>query len=108
MDYPTLYAIALDYIPIQPTSVPCERVFSSSADTDTKKRSRITAPLMEAIQMLKFNLKHQDESWTALTDDKLLEQPVETDEDLLASLLNDRGDAVLELAIKDDDTTYTY
>ncbi|CAA7267873.1 unnamed protein product [Cyclocybe aegerita] len=34
--FPTLFAIALDYLLIQALAVPCERVFSSSAETDTK------------------------------------------------------------------------
>jgi hypothetical protein len=32
-------------------------VFSSSAETDTKRRNRINPLLMEALQMLKFNYK---------------------------------------------------
>lgn len=47
----------MDYIPIQATSVPSERVFSSSAETDTKRRNRILPELMEALQMLKFFYK---------------------------------------------------
>lgn len=47
----------MDYLPIQPSAVPCERVFSSSADTDVKKRNRIHPTLMEALQMTKFSLK---------------------------------------------------
>jgi len=49
--------MALDYLPIQASAVPCERMFSSSAETDTKKRNRINPTLMEALQMLKFSLK---------------------------------------------------
>lgn len=47
----------MDYLPVQGTSVPCERVFSSSAETDTKQRNRIGATLMEALQMQKYGLK---------------------------------------------------
>jgi hAT family C-terminal dimerisation region len=47
----------MDYLPIQSSAVPCERVFSSSAETDTKKRNRIKPELMEALQVLKFSLK---------------------------------------------------
>jgi hypothetical protein len=47
----------MDYLPIQASAVPCERVFSSSAETDTKKRNRIKPELMEALQVLKFALK---------------------------------------------------
>ncbi|EDQ99992.1 uncharacterized protein LACBIDRAFT_334583 [Laccaria bicolor S238N-H82] len=72
--HPTLYAMALDYLPIQASSVPSERVFSSSAETDTKRRNRIHPVLMEALQMLKFSLKQQrlnfTEGW-AVTEDEL-------------------------------------
>jgi len=49
--------MAMDYLPIQASAVPCERIFSSSAETDTKRRNRIGPLLMEALQMLKFHLK---------------------------------------------------
>ena len=55
--FPTIFRIAMDYLPIQASAVPCERVFSSSAETDTKKRNRISPALMEALQVLKFSLK---------------------------------------------------
>jgi hypothetical protein len=59
MEFPTLFSIAMDYLPIQATSVPCERVFSSAKDTDTVKRNRISPVLMEALQMLKYSLKKE-------------------------------------------------
>ena len=55
--FPTLFAMAMDYLPIQSSSVPCERAFSSSAETDTKKRNRIHPALMEALQLLKYAYK---------------------------------------------------
>jgi len=55
----------MDYLPIQASSVPCERVFSSAAETDTKKRNRISPALMEALQMLKFLLKKKRLDFTA-------------------------------------------
>jgi len=57
--FPTLFAMAMDYLPIQATAVPCEQIFSSSAETDTKRRSRISALLMEALQILKFRFKKE-------------------------------------------------
>lgn len=57
--------MAMDFLPIQATSVPCERVFSSSADTDTKKRNRILPDLMEALQIYKFGLKHDTIDFTS-------------------------------------------
>jgi hypothetical protein len=62
--YPTIYQIALDYLPIQATSVPCERVFSSSAETATKKRNRLHPILFEAMQILKFGYKKERLNFT--------------------------------------------
>ncbi|KIK21591.1 hypothetical protein PISMIDRAFT_59191, partial [Pisolithus microcarpus 441] len=57
--YPIVFTIALDYLPIQVSSVPCKHVFSSSSETDTKKHNCITPALMEALQMLKYGLKKE-------------------------------------------------
>jgi hypothetical protein len=40
------------------TSVPSERVFSSSGRTDTAARNRLSPALMEALQILKFNRRN--------------------------------------------------
>jgi hypothetical protein len=63
-EFPTLFGIALDYLPIQASSVPCERVFSSAKETDTLKRNRIHPVLMEALQTLKFSLKKERFNFT--------------------------------------------
>ena len=55
--YPTLFWITMDYLPIQVSSVPCEHVFLSSAETMTKHQNRISPVLMKALQMMKFFLK---------------------------------------------------
>ncbi len=47
----------MDVLPIQGTSVPCERVFSSSKETDTARRNRLTPEMMEALQILKFTIR---------------------------------------------------
>jgi hypothetical protein len=47
----------MDFLPIQASAVPCERVFSSSAETDGKKRNRLAFDLMEALQIRKYGLK---------------------------------------------------
>jgi hypothetical protein len=55
--FPTVYANALDYLPIQASAVPCEWVFSSSSKTDTQKQNCLSPMLMEALQIIKFILK---------------------------------------------------
>ena len=67
--YPRIFRLAMDIIPIQASSVACERVFSSGKQTMTPQRGRISAKLMEALQMLKFSirkespLKFSDMTW---------------------------------------------
>jgi len=56
--------MAMDYLPIQASSVPCERVFSLSAETDTKRRNRLSPLTMEALQMLKFYYKKEHLNFT--------------------------------------------
>lgn len=47
----------MDILPIQATSVPCERVFSSAKETTTPRRNRITPSMMGSLQLLKFSYK---------------------------------------------------
>jgi hAT family C-terminal dimerisation region len=56
--WPTLFKLAMDLIPIQATSVPCERVFSSSKETARARRNRLGPRIMEATQILKFQAKN--------------------------------------------------
>ena len=56
--YPTIFKLAMDVLAIQGSAVPCEHVFSSGKETMSACRSQITNDLMEALQMLKFSLKH--------------------------------------------------
>ncbi|KIK13772.1 hypothetical protein PISMIDRAFT_17758 [Pisolithus microcarpus 441] len=51
MQFPALFAVMVDYLPIQVSSVPCKRVFSLSVETDTKKWNQIRPVLMEVLQM---------------------------------------------------------
>ncbi|OJA12305.1 hypothetical protein AZE42_10248 [Rhizopogon vesiculosus] len=63
-EFPTIFWMVMDYLPIQASAVPCECVFSSSVETDTKKCNRISPSLMEALQMLKFHLKKEHLNFT--------------------------------------------
>ena len=84
--------MAMDYLPIQASSVPCEWIFSSSAETNTKKRNRINPLLMETLQMLKFHLKKERLNFTAswiTTEPHMLEDM--PDADLLMLLQGSAG-----------------
>lgn len=87
-DFPTLFAIAIDHLAIQASSVPCERSFSSSAETDTVRRNRINYLLMEATQMLKFGFKNQPFDFTEgfITEEQDMIIPLGDNLDLLAEL----------------------
>ena len=91
----------LDYLPIQASAVPCERVFSSSAETDTKRWNRIHPVLMEALQMLKFSLKQKRLNFTAglATPDCDMEVPMDEEIEVLARA---DTDAILSLIGQDD------
>ena len=47
----------MDILPIQASSVPCERIFSSSKETITARRNGLTPNFVEALQLLKFATK---------------------------------------------------
>jgi hypothetical protein len=56
--FPTLFRLAMDILPIQASSVPCERIFSSSKETTTARRNKLHPNLVEALQVLKFGRKN--------------------------------------------------
>ncbi|CDO71217.1 hypothetical protein BN946_scf184863.g12 [Trametes cinnabarina] len=58
-DFPYLYKVALDILPVPASSVPCERVFSACKDVDTIRRSGLDAAMLEVLQILKFALKQE-------------------------------------------------
>jgi len=106
--YPTIFVIAMDYLPIQASSVPCKRVFSSSAEMDTKWRNHISPLMMEALQMLKFQLQkeHLDfmTGWKTLWEEMIDDDP---EEDLLQKVLlanfQDNLDSLIQTINKDED-----
>ena len=65
--YPHIFKLAMDIIPIQASSVPCERVFSSGKETMAPRQRRISPDLMEALQVLKFSI-HKGSSSLSFTD----------------------------------------
>ena len=62
---------AMDYLSIQGSAVPCERVFSSAKETMSDRRNRILYGLMEQLQMLKFAFnKGETLHFTSGTEEK--------------------------------------
>jgi hypothetical protein len=105
-EFPTLFQIALDYLPIQASSVPCERVFSSAKETDTAKRNRIHPVLMEALQTLKFSLKKERLNFTGGWQTALRDMKTGSTQDFLAHLLTGDSPATTDAllhALSDSD-----
>ncbi|KAG8978537.1 hypothetical protein FRB93_011038 [Tulasnella sp. JGI-2019a] len=55
--FPLLASIALDVLPVQASSIPCERVFTSNKETTTMHCANLSPSLMSALQELKFQYK---------------------------------------------------
>src|SRR6266446_435420 len=91
VEFLMLFKIALDYLSIQASSVPCEQVFSSAKETDTLKCNRIHPVLMEALQTLKFLLKKEwfnfTHGWQTAQSKMERTGNTGTTKDLLAHLL---------------------
>lgn len=51
--------MALDYLAIQGSATPIERVWSSAAETDTKRRNRLAPTRLEALQFLKAGYRRR-------------------------------------------------
>ncbi|KAF8124476.1 hypothetical protein EV363DRAFT_1178050, partial [Boletus edulis] len=80
------------------SAVPCERVFSSSSETNTKKHNHIAPLLMEALQMLKFWLKKDHLNFTKdwVTPQKDMISNEDNDDDLLARLFSTTNKSSLD------------
>jgi hypothetical protein len=78
-----MFLVALDILPVQASSVSCERVFSSSKETITTRRSRLSPALMEVLQVLKFIYKQErldfSSDWISDPNDLLWIPDVTTD-----------------------------
>ncbi|KZP23230.1 hypothetical protein FIBSPDRAFT_737826 [Athelia psychrophila] len=66
--------MALDVLPVQASAVPCERVFSSSKETDALRRSNLSPIVMEMLQILKYRFRRDRISFTEdlVTDEREL------------------------------------
>jgi hypothetical protein len=86
--YPTLSHMARDYLPIQGSSTPSERAFSSGGLTGTKQWNRLKTDVFKSLQLLKSAYRNGHIS--AAND---AEQHLDA---LIAALHNDAGDEVCE------------
>ena len=75
-----LFHLAMDVLPAQATSVPCERVFSSSKETCSLRRSQLGPTTIEMLQVLKHLYKRERLDFTtgllATEEDYTIEGPV--------------------------------
>lgn len=75
-----MYRVALDVLPAQASAVSCERMFSSSKETDTLRRNRLSPEVMEALQILKYFYKQERLNFVsqllAREDDYTIEGPI--------------------------------
>jgi len=103
----------MDILPVQVSAVPCEHVFSSSAEMDTKKCNWISPFLMEALQMLKFAMRqdqfHFIQGWITSQKDmmcvgsdnnSLAQLTVGNDFNIIIKMISEQeGDGVVEYPI---------
>ncbi len=92
----------MDYLPIQASAVPCERIFSSAAETDTKRRSCISPSLFEALQMLKHKLRQNQLDFTSSL---MTPESVMMDDDALADIDASIEKLIDQMCIVDDQSS---
>ncbi|KZT33247.1 hATC-domain-containing protein, partial [Sistotremastrum suecicum HHB10207 ss-3] len=82
--YPTLARIALDVLPVQASSVACERLFSAGKHIATDTRSRLNPEMFEKLQLLKYIWRKGmvDEA----KENEMLEEELEADASLFITL----------------------
>jgi hypothetical protein len=56
-EFPLMFKVALDILPVQASSVSCERIFSSSKETCAMRRNLLSPALLEVLQVLKHVYK---------------------------------------------------
>lgn len=88
--FPILFRVALDVLPAQASAVPCERVFSSSKETDALRRGNLSPTVMEMLQILKFIYRSGridfTQGWVATEEElSVIDVDAEVLEELLAT-----------------------
>jgi hAT family C-terminal dimerisation region len=81
--YPTLALIALDVLPIQASSVPCEHLFSSSKQVATDRRACLGSKRFEEILMMKSVWHGSIADWASIYSNQVEEVDLVDYKDLL-------------------------
>ncbi|GLB39419.1 hypothetical protein LshimejAT787_0605810 [Lyophyllum shimeji] len=64
--YPTLGRMALDILPAQASSIPCERLFSGSKQTADARRTKLGAKVFEELQIMKYAWRRDVSDFAAM------------------------------------------
>ncbi|KAJ7433862.1 hypothetical protein FB451DRAFT_1026617, partial [Mycena latifolia] len=88
--FSSLFRVAMDVLPVQASAVPCERVFSSSKETDALRRGNLSPTVMEMLQILKFIYRSGrisfTDGWVATEEElSVIDVPTEVLEEMLAT-----------------------
>jgi hypothetical protein len=87
--YPTLSRIALNVLPAQASSVPCERLFSAGKEIADERRARLGPERFEQLQMLKYAWKASSIDYAAWNENHVEEVKLDEYVELLKADLND-------------------
>ncbi|KDQ51398.1 hypothetical protein JAAARDRAFT_185205 [Jaapia argillacea MUCL 33604] len=82
--FPILYRVALDVLPAQASAVCCERIFSSSKETITARRSKLSSTMLEILQFLKYIFRQERLSFKGI-DPEIREEELAKDNELVGS-----------------------
>lgn len=83
--------MALDFLPCQASSVPCERLFSASKQVATDRRARLGAKRFEELQLMKFAWRHSVVDVAAWNSSEVEEVDVEEYKDLFIADVEQAG-----------------
>ncbi|KIL55505.1 hypothetical protein M378DRAFT_182221 [Amanita muscaria Koide BX008] len=72
-DYPILSRIALNVLPAQASSVPCERLFSASKQAADDRRARLGTDKFEQTQIMKFAWREGVTDYAAINSSRIEE-----------------------------------
>jgi hypothetical protein len=92
--YPTLGWIALDFLPCQASSIPCEQLFSASKQVATDRCARLGAQRFEELQLMKFAWRQgivDTAAWNSSENCEIEQVDVEEYKDLFVADVEQAG-----------------